>query len=310
VRFIISWVLSLCVLCGLTSTGLFAATYSLPPDNGAVIGKLQYDTIDPQSKLLDIQQNFDVGYNALEDANPHLDFSRPLPSESTLVIPTKHLLPNVPRTGIVINLPEMRLYYYPENSNEVLTYPIGIGKIGKTIPIKETKISKKVKDPVWVPTEDIRKFNLANGIELPPVMQAGPDNPLGPYAIYTGIPTYLIHSTIYPESIGKRASFGCIRMYAADIEPFFLEVKKGMSLTIINAPAKAGWQGNQLFLEVHHPLEEHHDHQNGADLPSMVKLIDQEASVSPTFVNWQLVAFINQERDGLPHEVGVKIASY
>src|SRR6185503_4423744 len=96
--------------------------------------------------------------------------------------------------------------------------PIGIGKIGKTIPLAEAMITRKAKDPKWIPTDDIRQFNLSQGVVLPQVMPPGPENPLGSYAIYMSIPTYLIHSTIFPESVGKRASFGCIRMYQSDVE--------------------------------------------------------------------------------------------
>src|SRR5437016_9011944 len=116
-----------------------------------------------------------------------------------------------------------------------------------------------MENPTWVPTDDIRQFNLAQGIILPQVMPPGPDNPLGPYAIYMSIPTFLIHSTIFPESVGKRASFGCLRMYESDIKQFFPIVKKGVPVVIINSPLKVNWQQDKLYMEAYPTLEEHSD---------------------------------------------------
>src|SRR5262249_32680855 len=139
--------------------------------------------------IVKFSQRYDVGYNAMEKANPHINIVKGLHYGSMVKLPTQHLLPNQPREGIVVNLPEMRMYYYIPGTSRVVTYPIGIGRIGKTIPIATATITKKVKDPSWVPTPDIREFNLAQGIVLPQVMPAGPDNPLGPYAIYMSVPT-------------------------------------------------------------------------------------------------------------------------
>ena len=287
----------------LVTTHVFATAYSVPPSSESLIGQVQYGSGE---SVVSVARRYDVGYNALEGANPQYNLERGFPSSTTLVIPTQHLLPNEPREGIVINLPEMRMYYYPVGTNEVLTYPIGIGKIGKTIPITRTAITRKVKDPIWIPPDDIREFNLQQGIVLPKIMPPGPDNPLGPYAIYMRVPTYLIHSTIFPESVGKRASFGCIRMYESDIEDFFPSIQGGIPVAIINSPAKAGWQDNHLYLETHEPLEEHGDAYN-ASLPGVVHLIDRVTQGQPTLVDWQLVSYIVKEQDGLPHEVGMRI---
>lgn len=287
----------------LASTHAIAATYTVPPANQAIIGQVQYSSGD---SVVKVSERYDVGYNAIQSANPQIDPRKAL--RSTLKIPTQHLLPNQPREGIVVNLPEMRMYYFIPGTGRVATYPIGIGKIGKTIPIAQATITKKAKDPSWVPTPDIREFNLAQGIVLPQVMPAGPDNPLGPYAIYMSVPTYLIHSTIFPESIGKRASFGCIRMYETDIKDFFPSITPGIPVVIINSPIKVAWQNNHLYMEAHQPLEEH----NGAydaTLPGAVSQINSLTKNQDTLVDWQALAFIEKERDGLPHEVGVKLSS-
>ena len=289
-----------------TCTTVFSAAFNVPPAENSLVGQLQYRQIGVEEPITAIQQQYNVGFNAIKSANPHIDPTKSFPVGSTLLIPGQHILPNQPRQGIVINLPEMRMYYYPAGTSEVLTYPIGIGKIGKTIPITNTAITRKVKNPVWVPPADIREYNLEQGIVLPKVLPAGPDNPLGPYAIYMRIPTYLIHSTIFPESVGKRASFGCIRMYESDIKEFFPSVEGGIPVTIINSPVKVGWQDNFLYIEAHHPLEEHSSSFD-ATLPGMVHMISNQTQNQPTLVDWQLVAFIAKERDGVPHDIGMRI---
>lgn len=296
-------------ICGtlllVASTSTFAATYQLPSASDNVVGNLQYTSLNSNDKVIDVQKHYDIGYNALENANPHIDFSKDeFPFYGApLTVPTQHILPNA-RKGIVINLPEMRMYYYPPGSNEVKTYPIGIGKVGRTIPITNTAITKKVKNPEWIPTPDIREFNLQQGIVLPSVMPPGPDNPLGPYAIYMRVPTYLIHSTPFAESVGKRASFGCIRMYPQDIEDFFPTVQGGMPVAIINAPTKVGWSHDRLYLEAYKPLEEH---SQTSSLGGMVKMINEETKNQPALIDWQKVAYISEEKDGVPHDIGVKL---
>ncbi|OGT55263.1 MAG: hypothetical protein A3F43_03325 [Gammaproteobacteria bacterium RIFCSPHIGHO2_12_FULL_42_10] len=299
------WFIFNIILLALPSL-LWANVYKQPPSDQSLIGDVQYITTQPNDKIFSIQQHFDVGYNAMKAANPHLDLLAPMLPNTTIVIPMQHLLPSEPRNGIVINLPEMRIYYYLSETNDVLTYPVGIGKIGNMIPITKTVIKRKTENPSWIPTAQIREFNLKNGITLPTVMPAGPDNPLGPYAIYTGIPTYLMHSTIYPDSIGTRASFGCIRMYLSDIEELFQEVSPGTPLSIIDMPVKIGFQENRLYMEAYPPLEEHR-HGYGASLPSIVYLIENNTRKSPVLVDWQLVSFLNEERDGMPHEIGTKL---
>lgn len=291
----------------LAAAPTFAATYSLPAINDGVIGSLQYTSSNSNDKVVEIQKRYDVGYNALEHANPHLDFSRDeFPYSAPLTIPTQHLLPNRARVGIVINLPEMRMYYYPPGTNEVRTYPIGIGKVGRTIPIMNTMITKKVKNPEWIPTPDIREFNLRQGIVLPSVMPAGPDNPLGPYAIYMRLPTYLIHSTPFAESVGKRASFGCIRMFPQDIEDFFPSIQGGIPVAIINTPTKVGWQRERIYLEAYRPLEEH---SQTSSLANMVHMINDASKEQPALIDWQQISYIAEEQDGVPHEVGVRLTN-
>lgn len=297
---------ALSVLLLTAAAEVYATAYPVPPANESLIGETKQTATADNDTVVTIAQRYNIGFNAIESANPQLDVTKGLISGSHLTVPTQHLLPNLPREGIVINLPEMRMYYYVAGTGQVLTYPIGIGKVGKTIPITKTAITRKVKDPIWVPPADIREFNLEQGIVLPRIMPAGPDNPLGQYAIYMRVPTYLIHSTIFPESVGKRASFGCIRMFESDIQTFFPSIQGGIPVTIINAPIKLGWQDNKLYVETHRPLEEHANEAD-ATLPGMVNMVNEATKDQATLVDWQALAYLAKERDGMPHEVGMKL---
>lgn len=289
----------------LISTQAFAVAYDLPSASQSLIGEVEYSRIHLGETSTSLAEKYNLGYNAIKNANPHLDLDDNLPEGADLQLPTQHLLPEVGRNGVVINLPEMRMYFYPKDSREVLTYPIGIGKIGKTIPIKRAVVTRKKENPAWIPPRDIREFNLSKGVILPRIMPPGPDNPLGNYAIYMSIPTFLMHSTIYPESIGRRASFGCIRMFESDIEDLFPTISDGTPIIIINKPIKFGWQNKELYMEAHHPLEEFHDGVSG--LPDIIKEIANETKTDPTLVDWQGVYYLSKERDGIPHDVGMKI---
>ncbi|HTM64228.1 MAG TPA: L,D-transpeptidase family protein [Gammaproteobacteria bacterium] len=288
------------------STHAFATAYKLPGSDDSVIGTIQTGYVRSGDAAAEIAKAYDIGFNEIQNANPQIDMNHRFASGKEVIIPTQHLLPNAPRKGIVINLPEMRMYYYA--GNEVLTYPIGIGKPGKTIPVASSKVIYKKTNPFWYPPQDIREFNLEQGVILPRVLPPGPDNPLGTYAIYMSIPTYLIHSTIFPESVGRRASFGCIRMYENDIESFFPTVNKGIPIEILNSPVKVGWHDKSLFMEAHEPLEEYKSDVN-ATLPGMVHQIVERTGKEPVLVDWQAVSFIAKARDGIPHKIGVPLKS-
>ena len=290
-----------------SSINSYSAAYTVPPDNQAIIGQIEYVSPSSDDTLAKISQRYDIGFNALEKSNPTLNLTKPLRVGESIKIPKQHLLPNQKREGIVVNLPEMRMYYYVQGTNKVVTYPIGIGKIGKTLPITKANITKKVEKPNWVPPDDIREFVLSTqGIVVPQIMPAGPDNPLGPYAIYMSIPTFLIHSTIFPESIGKRASFGCIRMYESDIKDFFPAIEKGVPVVIINSPIKVAWHNDHLLMEAYPTLEEHSKSPD-ASLPGAVSQINALTQKQDALIDWQAVAFIETERDGLPHDIGINL---
>ncbi|EKD72342.1 MAG: ErfK/YbiS/YcfS/YnhG family protein [uncultured bacterium] len=288
-------------------SSVYARSFSLPAENQSLLGEILYTSTENNDTPANIGQRYNIGLNAVIAANPGVTERAVLPGGTSIKVATQFLLPPLPRRGIVINLPEMRMYYYPPGSNEVMTFPIGIGRIGKTIPITNTAITRKVTNPIWIPPADIRKFNEEQGINLPKIMPAGPDNPLGPYAIYLRIPTYLIHSTIFPESIGRRASFGCIRMHEGDIKQFFPLVTPGTPVVIIDMPNKVAWNNNWLYLEAHEPLTEHSE----ADYASLNGIVSNIQGKLPrnhlTLIDWQLVAYLAEDPDGMPHQIGVRL---
>ena len=299
------WLMALFCLIG--SPAALARHFVLPDNGSSLLGETTWIYTQTGDTPARIAERYNLGVNAILAANPGTTESTVFPGGTSLRIAASFLLPSLPHKGIVINLPEMRLYYYLPDSNQLMTFPIGIGKIGKTIPILRTQITRKTKDPVWIPPAGIRQFNAEQGIELPKVMPAGPDNPLGPYAIYLKLPTYLIHSTIFPDSIGRRASFGCIRMNEEDIRQFFPIATPGTLVEIVDMPNKTGWSGDALYLEAHPPLEERRHHAN-ASLTGIMETVEKQLSRDEIIlVNWQLIASIASQPDGVPHVVGVKI---
>lgn len=214
------------------------------PEEGNMVGQVYTVTASNEDTLLDIARAHNVGYEEIRMANP--DVSIWIPGEGTEVtIPGQFILPDEPRTGIVINVAELRLYYYPKVSDgeapRVETYPIGIGSDAYNTPLGITKTTMRLENPAWYPPASIRREAAERGDPPPAVVPPGPDNPLGQYAILLDIPGYLIHGTNQPDGIGMRASRGCIRMHSEDIESVFWRVPVGTQVNIIDAPIKVGW---------------------------------------------------------------------
>lgn len=261
-----------------------ANTYPLPAPGSRLTGETLYHTVaDDGGSLEAIARKYNVGFLALLQANPGVDPYVPR-AGSVLTIPRQMLLPDAPREGIVINLAELRLYYYAPGTNSVTVYPVGIGQLGgdTLTPAMVTHISQKRANPTWTPTASIRARYLAQGIELPPVVPAGPDNPMGHHAIrlaaHGGV--YLLHGTNADFGIGMRVSSGCIRLRDNDIKHLFNTVAVGTRVTIINEPVKASVEPDgQRWIEVHQPLSER---------------IDDDPKTQPIMLNSQLQAFSAQ----------------
>lgn len=244
------------ILSALFCLSASALVFPLPPKGEDLVGRVQYLTSQEGDSLADLGMAFDAGRDAMRIWNPIFDPDKPLPVGVPVVVPTLYLLPDHKRIGIIVNISEMRLYYFPPGRDVVYTYPIGIGKPGHMTPLGETYVTHKKRDPIWIPPKSIRDYNRKRGIILPKVISGGPDNPLGRRAIYLGFPSYLIHATNFPQSIGSRGSFGCMRMMETDINHLFPNIAPKTRVLIVEEPYKAGWANGKLYLEIHKPLVE------------------------------------------------------
>ncbi|GAB2783001.1 L,D-transpeptidase family protein [Halomonas shantousis] len=232
------------------------------PEEGDIIGEAQVVTATQEDTLIDIGRRYGVGYEEMRRANP--ETRTWLPGEGTeVVVPTRFILPPGPREGVVVNVAEMRLYYYPPAAEgepaQVETYPISVGRMDWSTPLGETRIVAKVKDPAWYPPESIIKEHAERGDMLPRVVPPGPDNPLGQYAMRLDIPGYLIHGTNRPQGVGMRVTHGCIRMLPEDIERLFPRLPVGTEVRLIHAPFKLGWSQDVLYVQAYPSLEEMHE---------------------------------------------------
>ncbi len=247
----------------------FAKLYELPTDSSRVIGRNENHVVQDGETMANIAKLYDVGMLALMAANKGVDPFLP-PSGRVLTVPAQLILPDVPRVGIVINLAELRLYYFPSGADVVHVFPVGIGRIGRDTPVMTTNVSQKLPNPDWTPTASIRADYRAKGIDLPAVVPAGPDNPLGLFALRLayGRGEYLIHGTNKDFGIGMRVSAGCIRMEPNDIEWLFNNVQHGEKVRVINQPVKVTLEPDKsVFIEAHEPLTRSNGKQDDLELP-------------------------------------------
>ncbi|MCI0591489.1 MAG: L,D-transpeptidase family protein [Gammaproteobacteria bacterium] len=289
-------------------TSLHAQTYMLPPDGDEIVGTLQMTFAQAKDTLLDIARDYNQGYNAIRQANPGVDTW--LPGEGKeVVLPSYYILPKAPREGIVLNMPEMRLYYYPKSKRGeppvVITYPISIGRQDWSTPFLFTRVREKVVNPAWYPPESIREEHAADGDLLPKVVPPGPDNPMGAYALRLGIPGYLIHGTNKPYGLGMRVTHGCIRLYPEDIEQLFHQVDVGTPVRIVNQPYKVGWRGGELYLEVHPYLDEDERVYKNNMTPIVQAVVDATQEKSQE-VDWDKVRLVWSESRGIPIPIGLR----
>ena len=295
--------IALLLLAFLVTTGhAWAASYLVPPEGVDIIGEVKRIRAVYEDTFVDLARRYDVGYEELVRANPAVDPW--LPGEGVeILLPTRFVLPNAPRTGIVLNIPEMRLYYYPTprkgEQPVVMTFPIGIGREGLTTPLGLSKVTGKVKYPTWYPTASVRAEHAAEGDILPRAVPPGPDNPLGEYALRLSIPAYLIHGTHKPDGVGLRVSHGCVRMFPEDIETLFKVVPVGTPVLVIDQPFKMGWQADELYLEVHPPLQEDAKRATKG-LTSITELLVTATGQRQADVDWDAVEEIFDQATGIP----------
>ena len=295
----------------LTSAIIFTparATVSFILENpgDSLMGAVDNIHAEHEDTLPDIARANGLGFQEIKLANPGVDTW--LPGEGTeIVLPNLYVLPGTPHEGIVLNIPEMRLYYFPPQEtnqlSEVITHPVGVGRQGWSTPYMNTRIIQKKTRPSWYPPESIRKEHAEQGDPLPKRVPPGPKNPLGNYMMRLGMPEYIIHGTNKPFGIGMRVSHGCIRLYPEDIKSLYQQVSLRTPVRIVNQPYKVGKYNGRIYLEAHPYLEEDTELFEG-NLTSVVEMLIKVTGKGGYQVDWGLAKSVIAESNGIPVEIG------
>lgn len=271
-------------------------------DDQYLIGQLAAVETKENDTLPDIARHFGLGYNDITAANTGISTWTPLPN-SRVLLPLQFIVPDAPRKGIVLNVANMRMFYYPKKERgKVYTYPVGIGRDGWNTPMGVTSVAVKTPNPDWHVPASIQREHAAKGHHLPSVVRSGPDNPLGYYAMRLAVGSYLIHGTNKPFGIGMQISHGCVQMYPEDIEVLFGKVPVGTAVNIIHDPYLAAWHGNNLYLEANEPLENWA--RSKRQLKKQVsKEISKIAKLHNATVDWEKVDRVIERANGIPTPV-------
>jgi L,D-transpeptidase ErfK/SrfK len=249
--------------------------------------------------LSDIARHFGLGYNDISKANPTIAPWTPA-TGSRVLLPLQFILPDAPHKGIVLNLANMRLFYYPKKKpSKVFTYPVGIGRQGWSTPMGLTRIVAKKANPSWVVPASIHQEHAQKGDSLPKVVAAGPNNPLGLYAMRLGFPRYLIHGTNKPYGIGMQISHGCVQLYPEDIEVLFKKASVGMPVRIIHQPYLTAWDQDMLYLEANEPLSKWIRDKSRLK-KQLLKQLRKISAKKNVAIDWEKVDRIIQRADGIP----------
>jgi L,D-transpeptidase ErfK/SrfK len=318
------------ISCLLLANVAEAEIYELPPAGHDVIGALSTITAREEDTLVDIARRHGLGYEDIVRANP--DVNVWVPGEGTeVILPTRYVLPSGPRKGVILNLAEYRLYYFPETKEGetayVMTYPISIGRMDWETPLGRTQVISKVRNPSWYVPQSVLDEHAADGRPLPRIVPPGPDNPLGKFAMRLGLPGYLIHGTNRPAGVGMRVTHGCVRMFPEDIEYLFTKVDVKTAVRIVNEPIKMGWNGDELVIEAHPilavaaPPVDENDAVEEVEVDADELLVSEESLtkdpltyVTEQFIattgdragqlDWYLAEEIVERSDGIPTPVG------
>jgi len=281
--------------------------YLVPENGDNVIGSLATTVATREDTLLDIGQRHGVGYEEIIAANPGVDPW--LPGEGTeILIPSRFILPDAPREGVVVNLPEHRLYYYPPTKKGerqvVRTYPISTGKMDWKTPLGVTRVVSKQKKPNWYPPASVLAEHEAKGDPLPKVVPPGPDNPLGEHVLRLALPggAYLIHGTNRPAGVGMQVTHGCIRMFPENIAELYELVPVNTKVNLIDQPSKIGWLRGTMYIERHALLEGGNDPGPG-EYGMLQASIAAVADGRPVEVDWQAVSHAFTLQNGVPAPV-------
>ncbi len=290
----------------------WAAVYDLGDgDSTQVIGEDLHIKTRYSDTLYDIARQYGLGSEEIIRANPGVDPW--LPGEGTsIVIPGRRILPPGLRDGIVVNLPEHRLYYFPKprrkhDKRVVVTYPVSIGKMDWKTPLGLTRVIQKIKLPYWYPPESVRKEHAEEGDPLPKIVPPGPDNPLGAFAMRLDVHPgdYLIHGTNNPLAVGMPVTHGCIRMYPEDVAALFPTVPVGTKVHLINDPLKVAYVEGELLLEVHPPVDAQ-GQTIEPELTQFEQLLNDALGTSTTAINWDYAIATLKTANGIPVTVGLQ----
>lgn len=289
----------------------FAATYpwpEIPGDNVVVEHPDGFPLTRAESDetLLDIARRFSLGQTEIVRLNQDLD--RWLVKKDEVVrLPNRRVLPDTPHEGIVLNIAEYRMYFYPPAQSgmprQVMSFAHGVGRQDWKTPLGLTKVSKKVKDPSWHPPESIRREHAAMGDPLPAIVPPGPHNPLGAYALHLAVPgEYRIHGTDIDKifGIGMQITHGCVRMYPEDIEQLYNLVPVGTPVRIVQQQIKVGWLDNRLFIEVHPDLEGGETTYNQRYESAMTVIANANNGQVPPEFNQDILKKALNDQDGDP----------
>jgi len=303
---------ALSIMCFLGLAGAAcAATFELADPKVVVYGTDQEHVAKYEDTLYALAREYSLGSEELVRVNPKVDPWLPKPG-STLVVPGRFILPKGERTGIVINLPEHRLYYFPKpkkkgETPKVITFPVSIGKMDWRTPLGETRVIAKIMNPAWYPTASVRAEHAKEGDILPARVPPGPDNPLGTRALRlaAGDGTYMIHGTNNPIAVGLAVTHGCIRMYPEDIEALFPLVPVGTRVRIINEPLKVAWVDGELLLEAHPPVDAQGQSYE-PDLNAFSDLLKQVVGDATVAIHWDYAREVLKRADGVLATVGLQ----
>jgi L,D-transpeptidase ErfK/SrfK len=271
---------------------LVGYNFEIKADRGDTLWKIGYE--------------YSIGISEIKLANQHLKNQQgyyKLRVGDTVYIPQQFILPiEAYRSGIVINMAERRLYYFPQDDNVVYTYPVAMGKQSTRTPTMDVIINRKVVGPYWYPPDSIRMAHFNNtGEVLPDVILPGKGNPLGTHAIYLSKPKYLIHGNNKKMSVGKFASSGCIRMYNEDIEELHGLVSTDEPVRIVHHSTKMGTLNDNLYIESHPEVDIY-------ESPSFLNtvFIDDILNEFNGFfdINYESLQSAMSSRDGIPTLIG------
>ncbi|MBM37786.1 MAG: hypothetical protein CMO97_01820 [Woeseia sp.] len=311
------------------------AVYDLPVDGQDVIGSISSVTSKYEDTLVDISRRHGLGYLEIIQANPGINPW--FPGEGVeIILPSKFILPPGPRKGLVLNLAEYRMYYYPETplgeTPKVHTYPMSIGRINWETPTGLAEVIGMARNPTWYPPQSVREEHAAEGDPLPAIVPPGPENPLGTRVLRLNMPGYLIHGTNRPAGVGMRVSHGCIRMFPEDIEFLYDRINLKTKVRIIDVPIKIGWDEENLVIEAHRPLEKKQIvlHESKENLPSTDEYIDSLninetykdplAYVTEQFIlatknrsgelDWRIIDRVTKQLSGIPVIAGKSLSNF